>query len=198
MTLTPCLDRRWLHSSASSLGSRVSRLLTWKRCGLSTTNGYVVAHRIKKFAVRCKGCILQHCTNLFFDRVAQVFALLRSLAEPDAQMSSLRKQRIDVLKRLGSKSPQAALVKQLLRYASMTSVDVNSIEHICSIALGAGAHADGTGRGGGGGAKKKSRAAKRSNKARAAGGASADTELEVMADHEVRDPLLSGSFRKDC
>lgn len=114
----------------------------------------------------------------------QVFALLRSLAEPDAQMSSLRKQRIDVLKRLGSKSPQAALVKQLLRYASMSSVDVNSIEHICSIALGAGAHGEGASRSAGG-AKKKSRAKKRSsNKGR--GDATMDTELEVMTDHEVR------------
>eukprot|EP00750_Incisomonas_marina_P011356 INCI16369.49.p1 GENE.INCI16369.49~~INCI16369.49.p1 ORF type:complete len:736 (+),score=146.39 INCI16369.49:1414-3621(+) len=145
---------------------------------------------LQRFVLGFKGVEIAHVEALRSVNDKRVFALLRSLAEPDAQMSSLRKQRIDVLKRLGSKSPQAALVKQLLRYASMTSVDVNSIEHICSIALGAGAHADGTGRGGGGGAKKKSRAAKRSNKARAAGGASADTELEVMADHEAAIDLL--------
>ncbi len=65
----------------------------------------------------------------------QVFAQLRTLAQPDSTADTLRTSRVDVLKRLGSKSPETAMVKQILRFACMATVDVASIEHICALAV---------------------------------------------------------------
>ena len=127
----------------------------------------------------------------------QIFSLLENLSSADAQIATLRKNRIDLLKRLGSKSPEAAMIKQLLRYASMTTVDVDSIEAVCKLALtstGPTVASGGGGGGGGGGGRKgkrgkKQKQTKKSRGAAAVAAAAAAAAVDPDATHEVHDAL---------
>lgn len=114
---------------------------------------------MRQFVLNFKSVGSDHLDTLRDCKDLKVFALLQDLAGASSLIPTMRKTRIDLLKRLGSKSPQASMVKQLLRYACMTTVDVSSIAVVCDLALSTGsAETDKT-------KKKKSKKSRKSSRA---------------------------------
>jgi hypothetical protein len=89
----------------------------------------------QKFALTLKNVEVAHVESLRGNNDKKVFQLLQNLASPGAIMTKNRKLRIELLRRIGSKSPQAAMMKKVLRYASMTTLDVESVQHVYDVAF---------------------------------------------------------------